>query len=130
VRRGNAFTLLEVVVAGGLLAVGMLALLMLQAQSLQTQRRVREVREIVSVAEGELERRAAAATVGASPCQLPAAVSPVIVACRASTEACSGASPPCGLASADRAVRVTIQVAGRGGQKFELSGVHARFPAP
>lgn len=129
--RGRAgFTLLEVVVAGGLLAVGVLALIMTQAQALHAQRRVRVVREIVGVAEGELERRVAAAVPGGDQCSLPAGSALLVESCHSLVEACTAVDDPCGGSSADRAQRITVTVTGSGGQRFELRAVAARFPPP
>jgi type II secretory pathway pseudopilin PulG len=129
VRRASGFTLLEVVMAAGLLASGILALTMLQAQSLGAQRRVRIVRELVGLAESELERRAAVATaVAAGDCSVPPSAPGVVASCRSSAEPCAGASVPCGDPSADRALRIRVEVIGSGGQRFELSTIVARFP--
>jgi type II secretory pathway pseudopilin PulG len=128
VRRGVGFTLLEVVVATGLLATGVLALTMLQAQSLAAQRRVRVVRELVGLAESELERRAAVAVVADGDCSVAPAARTAVASCRSSAEPCAAASPPCGDVSADRALRIWVEVTGSEGQRFELSAISARFP--
>jgi Tfp pilus assembly protein PilV len=128
VRRAVGFTLLEVVVAAGLLATGALALTMLQAQSLAAQRRVRIVRELVGLAESELERLAAVGKEGAGDCSVVPAARAVVASCRSWVEPCAGAAVPCGDASADRALRIRVEVTGSGGQRFELSALTARFP--
>ncbi|MEX2542751.1 MAG: prepilin-type N-terminal cleavage/methylation domain-containing protein [Trueperaceae bacterium] len=128
--RRTGFTLLEVVVAGGLLTVAVLALIMVQAQALHAQRRVRVIREIVGVAEGELERRIAAAVPGSARCSVPADASSLVESCQSLVEACTAVDEPCGGASADRAQRVTVTVSGNGGQRFELRAIAARFPPP
>jgi hypothetical protein len=128
VSRSAGFTLLEVVVAAGLLATGVLALSMLQTQSLAAQRRVRVVRELVGLAESELERRAAVAAVACCDCSVVPTAPSLVASCRSSVEPCAGAAVPCGDPSADRALRIRVEVTGSGGQRFELSAITARFP--
>lgn len=126
----RGFTLLEVVVAAGLLAFGAMALLTLQAQALQVQRRVRIVRELVNSAEGELELRRVSSGVSGE-CRSPASSAPIIDSCRVEIEQCVDAIPSCGGPSADRAVRVTVSLtAASGVQHFALTAITARFPPP
>lgn len=129
-RTAGGFSLLEVVVAGALLSVGVLALAMTQAHSLHAQRRMGVMREIVRVAEGEYERRLVIGVPGSTHCPLPQSASAWVEACESKVEACAGNPEPCGDRSADRAQRITVRVAGSGGQAFELRGVAARFPPP
>jgi type II secretory pathway component PulJ len=127
--RGRAgFTLLEVVVATGVLATGVVALVVLQAQSLEAQRRVRVVRELVGMAESELERRVAAATPAAGECDLAGSAHHLVDSCNSRAVPCRGAVPPCGDGSADRAIRVEVEVVGIGGERFAVRAITARFP--
>lgn len=126
--RRAGFTLLEVMVAAGLLAVGVSALLQVQVLSLQAQRRVHTMREVVNVAESEVERRVAAALPGGAECSASADAGSWLESCWSRVERCAVAEAPCGGASADRAQRVTVAVSGRGGLHFELSVIAARFP--
>ena len=122
-RGGGGFTLLEVVVAGGLLAVGVLALTTLQAQALQVQRRVATVRQLVAVAEAELYRSLAMEQPVGGACLGVGA---------GEVDSCSVVTEPCGEAVAavcgapGRATVVTVAV-GSEGREFELSAVHAWF---
>jgi prepilin-type N-terminal cleavage/methylation domain-containing protein len=128
-RGAGGFTLLEVAVATSLLSVGLLALVNLQAQALQVQRRVRVVRELVSVAEGELDHRLAALSPGDRPCSIDSR-SPLVAACRSIAQSCSAGNPyPCGPA-AGRAISVTVTVSGASGQEFVLRALGAAFPGP
>ncbi|MEX2536134.1 MAG: hypothetical protein WD273_11120 [Trueperaceae bacterium] len=126
----HGFTLLEVVVAGGLLASGILALLTLQVQALEVQRRVRVVRELVGVAEGELARRFVLFEDGEVECSSQAAASPSLLSCQIIVESCGASSYAlCSGPGSGGATHVSISVEGVGGQRFDLGAVHARFPS-
>jgi hypothetical protein len=130
VTRVLGFTLVEVAVAGSLLSIGILSLLAVQAQALELQRRVRTVRELVSLAEGELDRRLVTLTLGRSSCAPGGAVkTPLVRSCLSTAVSCaSEAAYPCGGTGAERAVVVTVRVTGSGGQVFELEAAGANFP--
>lgn len=128
-RRGAGFTLLEVVVAGAILGVGAAALMTLQLQSLQAQRRVRVVRALVNVAEGELERRLAAGAPGEGDCTVPGADDIPVVDCRFVSEECVNAGGGyCASPFSAGAMRVSVSVEGDGGHHFELRELAAPFP--
>jgi type II secretory pathway pseudopilin PulG len=130
VSRVLGFTLVEVAVAGSLLSIGILSLLAVQAQALELQRRVRTVRELVSLAEGELDRRLATLTRGPSSCAPAGAIKmPLVGSCLSTAVSCAPeAAYPCGGIGAERAVVVTVRVTGSGGQVFELEAAGANFP--
>ena len=122
-RRG--FTLLEVVVAGGLLALGASGLLTLQAKALQVQRRVAVVRRLVAAAEAELSRSLALQEPVTGPCS--SAESAGLSSCRVEVASCAGSSAGhCALPGSAGATRVGVTVTS-GGQRFELSALHAPF---
>lgn len=128
-RRRPGFTLLEVVVAGGLLVVGIMALVALQAQALQVQRRVGVVRRLVSVAEAELERRLALPVPTSGTCSAAHAGEMPIESCKAIVESCAGSRAGlCAATSSERVTRVVVTVEAANGERFELAGLHSRFP--
>ena len=121
----HGFTLLEVVVAGGLLAIGVLSLTTLQAQALETQRRVAVVRQLVSVAEAQLYLNLALSHPVGGICR--GAEAARLDSCMVETEACAVSTAAiCAGSGSSRATRVTVLVERRG-QRFSLSAVHAWF---
>ena len=129
-RRGDGFSLIEVVVAGGLLAIGILAVFTLQAQALQVQRRVSVVRELVAVAEAELYERLAQAVPAGGACRTMIGAAGPISGCVVEVEACStSADPLCAAYPAAGATRVEVIVEA-GEQEFRLAALHGRFGPP
>lgn len=121
-RRRNGFTLLEVVVAGGLLAIGMLALVTLQAQALRAQRRVTVVRQLVAAAEAELDRQLAMPAPSVGACTTVDGGS--LATCRVDVESCNTTEEGlCGRSDSSRLARVVVTV-GAAGQEFVLSALH------
>lgn len=117
------FTLLEVVVAGGLLTVGIFAVGAFQLQALQVQRRLQATRELVQVAEAELDLQLALAEPSAGACRADLEEHSFVTVCRIETGACGTA---CGF-STSRGQRVRVEVEAADGQAFELEAITARF---
>lgn len=127
-KSSGGFTILEVVVATGLLSLGVVGILTLQTQAMRSQQRVRVLRELVAVAEAEVERRASAHPSTDSACEIP--VLPFLLECRSTREECASAVVVCGGPSAARAARIAVFVRADGGQEFELQTLTANFPPP
>ena len=128
-RREDGFSLIEVVVAGGLLAIGILAVFTLQVQALQAQKRVSVVRELVAVAEVELYERLAQAVPAGGACTMIGAAG-LISSCVVEVETCSTSLDPlCAVGPAAGATRVEVSVEA-GEQEFRLAALHGRFGPP
>jgi prepilin-type N-terminal cleavage/methylation domain-containing protein len=131
---GSGVTLIEILVALVLLAVGAAALSAWQLSALQLAARARQQQQLVALVEAELSFRALVALqgpdCGAQP-ELPAGVS-----CSVSEEACQlvGAALTCGPAGPvpARIRRITVRAAPDSGSipALELSSVVAEFAAP
>ncbi|HEX7003177.1 MAG TPA: hypothetical protein VF168_03215 [Trueperaceae bacterium] len=124
-KRGGGFTLLEVVIAGGLLAVGVLSVTMLQAQALRAQRGVAVVRRLVAVTEAELYRALSLPEPSGGECAGSAAAQ--LTSCSIETESCRLSSDPvCYASRSARATLVSVEAEDEG-RSFALSAVHVRF---
>lgn len=118
-------TLLEVVVAGGLLTVGVLAVGSFQLQALQVQRRLQVTRELVQVAEAELDLQLALTSPSAGECRVDPDLYSFVSLCRVETGPCGA---DCGYGGGLRGELVRVEVEADDGQEFELEALTARFP--
>lgn len=127
-RRASGFSLLEVVIASGVLAVGLLAVAALQLKALEVRRGLQEVRALVTVAERELVRRLAVLPSASAECTEFPSASPLVTSCRVYSESCKETAVPCGGSALDRATRLSVIVHGKGQRHLTLSTLKASFP--
>ena len=118
-------SLVEVVVALGLLAICTLILVGLQLTSLRVQQRLHIVRELVRAAEGELDRALAGDTSGPGTCAGRLPDSGLVEECRVTFGPCP--ATVCSPAQASRVRSVAIEVVGRDGSAFELNALIGEF---
>lgn len=125
-------TILEVLVALIVLAVGVGALVTFQAWSLSTLRRARVWQELITATETELHRLAALAGQSAGECpDFPAFLSDQGATCRVNTVGCTviPAGVNCGGAG-QRARSAHVEVSDSEEWTFGYTLIAARFEAP